>query len=130
MSTDHLHQLESLIESVVEETILENNIQSLEQYIRNLYDVKLNLFQRGDTIRLAKIVVPKERRGEGIGDEILEIIKEFADENDFRITLTPDSSLGGNRAKLIKWYKRHGFIENRGKNKDYEISDAMYRDPR
>ena len=36
---------------------------------------------------------------------------------------------GGNKNKLIKWYKKLGFVENVGRKKDYEIRNYMYRLP-
>lgn len=32
--------------------------------------------------------------------------------------------------RLIDFYKRFGFVENRGRKKRYDISDTMYREPR
>jgi hypothetical protein len=31
--------------------------------------------------------------------------------------------------RLIEFYKRFGFVENRGRRKRYDISDTMYREP-
>ena len=45
------------------------------------------------------------------------------------IVLTPSSDFGGNKSRLIEFYKRFGFVENKGKNKDYEISESMYKLP-
>ena len=45
------------------------------------------------------------------------------------VALTPSSDFGGNKSRLTEFYKKFGFIENKGKNKRYEISEAMYRDP-
>jgi len=45
------------------------------------------------------------------------------------ISLTAAGDFGGNKAKQIALYKRFGFIENKGKNKDYSISNNMYRNP-
>jgi GNAT superfamily N-acetyltransferase len=32
--------------------------------------------------------------------------------------------------RLIDFYKRFGFIENKGRNKRFDFSDTMYREPR
>ncbi len=126
-------QLLSIVESIVEQVLFEDTIQALEQSIKDQYDIKLRLFQRDNKINLSSIVVPKEQRGKGIGNNVMDIIKQYADNNGYIITLTPDPSLGGSKgskSKLVKWYKQHGFVENKGRNKDYEISDVMYREPR
>jgi len=55
---------------------------------------------------------------------------DMADEQGARISLTPDVSFGGTSvARLKKFYKQFGFVENKGKNKDFSIRNTMYRDP-
>jgi hypothetical protein len=46
------------------------------------------------------------------------------------ITLTPDNLWGSNVNKLKKWYKSLGFVENKGRNKDFQTMQAMYRLPK
>lgn len=44
--------------------------------------------------------------------------------------LTPSKDFGGTSVKrLTDFYKRFGFVENKGKNKDFTIRDTMYRVP-
>ena len=57
-------------------------------------------------------------------------IISYADAEDKVIQLTPSKDFGGSVPRLIKFYKRFGFVENKGKNKDYEISHSMYRLPK
>jgi hypothetical protein len=47
------------------------------------------------------------------------------------VTLTPSTDYGASSvSRLKKFYKQFGFVENKGRNKDYEISEAMYRLPK
>ena len=101
--------------------------KKLEQYAKSL-GAELSLVD-SKHIELAKIVVPKHLRGSGVGTKILMEIIKYADSSNKIITLTPSADFGGNVSKLKKWYKSLGFVENKGKNKDYEISDLMYRLP-
>jgi DNA topoisomerase-1 len=75
--------------------------------------------------------VPKAARGKGTGDAVLAAIKRHADKHGHTVTLTPEPihGQGGSKSKLTKWYERHGFVQNKGRNKDYEISESMYRVP-
>lgn len=72
-------------------------------------------------------------RGEGKGSALMKEIVAFADRHGLRTELTPavpDDNLGTtSRARLVKFYKRFGFVENKGKNKDFSISEGMYREP-
>ena len=83
---------------------------------------------RGYTLN--KIVVPKHQRGSGAGTDILDDLSRQADDEGATIALTPSSDFGGNKRRLIDFYKRFGFVENKGRNRDYSISEDMYRLPR
>jgi hypothetical protein len=54
---------------------------------------------------------------------------DVADRAGVRVTLTPTDEFGASKKKLVAWYKRHGFVENKGRHKDYETQAGMYRDP-
>lgn len=78
------------------------------------------------TISLIKVKV----KSNGVGSKIMNDIVSYADKNKKRIQLSPSKDFGGTVSRLIKFYKRFGFVENKGKNKDYEISHTMFRDPK
>lgn len=80
-------------------------------------------------INLAKVVVPQESRSAGVGTQFMQDLARYADEQGKPLTLTPSADFGGDKKRLTEFYKRFGFVENKGKNKDYAISEAMYRLP-
>ncbi len=77
-----------------------------------------------------QIVVPKSERGKGTGGKIMRELLEVADRNGDTVALTPSDSFGGSVTKLKRWYASLGFVFNKGRAKDYEISEDMYRLPR
>lgn len=87
------------------------------------------LTQRGDIATLDRVVVPKEMRGQGVGSEFMAELVKAADADGARIGLTPSSDLGGNKARLTEFYKRYGFVPNKGKNRDFELMQGMVRQP-
>ena len=92
--------------------------------------VETDLMDTRQGIELSRIVVPKEKRGEGIGSEFMSDLISHADRKGKRIVLTPATDFGASSvARLKEFYKRHGFVENKGKNKDFSIRHAMYRMP-
>lgn len=97
-----------------------------------LRSLHLFLSRRGD-LKLNMIAVPKDKLGGGLGSTAMERIATFADSHGLRVTLTTgerDDGFGTtSRARLVKFYKRFGFVENKGRNKDFSISDNMYREP-
>lgn len=93
-------------------------------------DVAVDLF--GDPDRgyeLSRIVVPEGERNRGVGSKVMRDIVSMADAQGAKVSLTPDSSFGGNKTRLKDFYKRFGFVENKGRNKDFSTRNTMYRDP-
>ena len=110
-----------------------NQSETKQQLVTRLQEanpgLKLDLLGSGDRLILSRIELPKEGRGQGTGTAVMQRITAWADQNGKTIGLTPSGDFGGNKARLVKFYKRFGFIENKGKNRDFEISEAMFRVP-
>lgn len=85
----------------------------------------------GDKVwQLSRILVDKSKRGGGVGTGVMREIVRQADAEGAVVTLTPSTDFGGSSVKrLTEFYKRFGFVENKGRNKDFSISDKMYRQP-
>jgi predicted GNAT family acetyltransferase len=83
--------------------------------------------------RLDDLVVPKEMRGQGVGTKVMADLTIEADKAGAVIKLSPASpsdNLGtASRGKLVEFYKRFGFVENKGRNADPSIRESMYRLP-
>jgi len=57
-------------------------------------------------------------------------IINLADQQERILVLTPSTDFGASSTeRLKKFYKKFGFIENKGRNKDFAISQTMYRNP-
>ncbi len=94
----------------------------------------LSVFENEDSITLSNIIIPKDQRGKGIGSQIMGDLINYADQTQKRIKASPglkdDRQGTTSRGRLVKFYKNFGFIENKGKNKDFTISEGMYREPK
>jgi len=95
------------------------------KFIKNLW-----ISETEESIKISAIVLNSDARNMGIGTKIMIDIIEYADQNNKITTLTPSSDFGGNKSRLISFYKRFGFVSNRNKNKDYRFSDSMIRTPK
>lgn len=82
-----------------------------------------------DDIRLNNIWLPPEKRNKGIGGRIMKGLTKYADKQGKRITLN-QAPEKGKKAKLAKFYKSHGFVSNRGKNRDFTTRDTHIRNPK
>ena len=91
--------------------------------------VDFSLGQSGNVASLSKIVVPKAERNTGVGSDFMRALAKAADTDGATVALSPAADFGGNKARLIDFYKRFGFVPNKGRNIDYAISESMYRQP-
>ena len=78
---------------------------------------------------LSKIEVSGDERNAGQGTKAMQDIVDRMDREGAVIALTPDDAFGGNKNRLIKFYKRFGFVPNKGRNKDFRFRETMIRYP-
>ena len=107
------------------------NAKPLEQIIKEAENanVKLDVYEKNGIVNLSRIVVPKEQRRSGIGSQIMQDLAAYADANNAKMTLSPSTDFGATSVSRLKdFYKKFGFVENKGKNKDFSISETMYRE--
>ena len=94
-------------------------------------NVQLDIY--GDAkkgFELGRIEIPETERSSGLGTAVMNDIIKMADDQGAVISLTPDKSFGGSSvSRLKKFYKKFGFVENKGKNKDFSTRNTMIRQP-
>ena len=70
----------------------------------------------------------QEQRGQGVGTQAMQDLIGYADEQGKTIALSPSADFGASSVDRLKdFYKRFGFVDNKGKGRDFEISESMYR---
>jgi len=103
-------------------------IKTVKAYIGEEVEVSLH----GDAKKgyvLSKIEVSGDERNAGQGTKAMQDIVDRMDREGAIIALTPDDAFGGNKNRLIKFYKRFGFVPNKGRNKDFRFRETMIRYP-
>lgn len=117
--------------------LLENDsgLKSFEEELQKKYGLShLRLYKKGNDLILDMIVVPKDKRKQGIGSKVLEDITHYADVNGLRTLLTTavkddyHGTTSGTRLKAF--YKKFGFVENKGRYKDFTTTHNMIREPK
>ena len=103
--------------------------KSIQNYLREKYpEATFSISENGDEIVLHKIVAQK--KGQGIGTKAMEDLISYADDRNKKVVLTPSKDFGASSvARLTSFYKRFGFVENKGKNKDFSTRESMIRLP-
>lgn len=90
--------------------------------------IKADAYDSDGVITLSRIVVPESERGEGVGTKAMMELIAYADKTGQTIALSPSTDFGASsKERLKKFYKRLGFVENRGANKDFAVSESMLR---
>jgi predicted GNAT family acetyltransferase len=121
-----IHQLfDGKRQTLLEKKTLSDVVDSIEEM-----GVDSFITENKGVIDLSQIIIPKNKRKQGIGSDAMKKITDYADETKQTIKLTPSTDYGATSvSRLKKFYKKFGFVENKGRNKDYRISDTMYRRP-
>lgn len=105
-------------------TLLEGNYIKLPI---SLEGVRLELYEKENKLQLDAIVIPKNLRKQGYGTKIMKQVIEYSENVGKPIFLSPDTSFGGTSFdRLVKFYKKFGFIKNTEKHLD---SHFMVRFP-
>jgi GNAT superfamily N-acetyltransferase len=96
-------------------------------------DIILYIFEDNNIVILDSLIVPKDKRNQGIGSQIMQEITNYADSVGKRLELSPgqkdDFHGTTSKNRLTRFYKRFGLVENKGRNKDFSTNKTMYREP-
>jgi len=109
--------------------VLDQSAPSLQD-VRDQWDaagIKHAITEKDGVITVGQIVVPEGERGQGKGTAAMEALTRYADATGQHVALTPAGDFGGNVKRLKQFYKRFGFVENKGKNRAFTTSESMYR---
>lgn len=94
------------------------------------YGVELSLSGGSEPdsyVTLQKIEVPQDKRGQGLASKVMEEFLAEADRNGWSVALSPDNTWGSSVTRLRKFYAGFGFVNNKGRAKDYRTRETMHR---
>ena len=86
--------------------------------------IKLYGSENSTSIYIDSIIVPHAYRGQGIGKEIFKQLKQYANEVQKPIVLSPQAE-PNYKQKLDNFYKRLGFVKNKGRKHDPSLSSPF-----
>ena len=112
------------------------NVSALASELESKYNLKslfLGDMASRNAIELHSIIVNREDQGKGTGSKVMQELIKYADDNGKIMVLDPgllDKQHGTtSQSRLRKFYKQFGFIDNKGRNKNYEFRNLMIRYP-
>jgi hypothetical protein len=86
--------------------------------------VKLSVTWWDDTVWLNRIIIPKDRRGQGLGGLVIGMLKQYVSSRDIPLKLLADSCYGTEINQLMNIYRKLGFEsykEKGSKNPHYMV---------
>ena len=105
----------------------QNDIREFINIFLSKYpEIVLRINEYDNKIKLEKIFIPKEMRGQGIGTEIITALKEYSQKVNKPIVLNPEPEKG-KKGALQRFYERNDFVDNAGRRKDYDLTDTFSR---
>jgi Phage portal protein len=84
-------------------------------------------------VRLSLIRTPISLRSQGKADAAMRDLTAAADHHGLTLSLSPEPLAGDrstSKTRLSAWYRRHGFTDNKGRDRDLSFSDTMRRAPK
>lgn len=117
---------------------LDVDVQQFEDDIKrkhpNLDTFGVYMNHSKNSLYISDLYVKDKFRGIGVGTSVMTDIIKFADLNKLPIVLIPEPDGKLSVKKLIQFYMKFGFVVNRGKHINYNLSDTfavtMYRTPK
>ena len=102
-----------------------SGLDDLVQMLRRQYPgLDLHVWENDSKIELSNITVPEELRGRGIGSNIVNTLKDYAKQVGKPVVVRP-SPEKGKIAALNRFYTRHKFVKNKGRNLDFSLSSPF-----
>lgn len=93
--------------------------------------IKNDVSENGGLIRIHRMVVPADKRNQGLGSGAMQQLVNYADQTGKRIALSPSTDFGGSSVSRLKdFYRRFGFVDNKGRDQDLAVSETMIREPK
>lgn len=97
------------------------NVEELTAQIENLFPgVEFYVSENDLKIEVHSLRVPPNKQNQGWGSAILQMVKDYAKQVQKPVILSPEADRG-KKGALERFYKKNGFIYNRGRNKDYRF---------
>lgn len=107
-------QVKKIVSTLIEGRYLDSSIFVDDD------NISLEVWDNGNYLELSTIVIPEDMRKKGLGTEIINKLKKYADNVKKDIYLTPDTSFGGTSfQRLVRFYKRMGFKRNKDQSKSH-----------
>lgn len=102
-----------------------NNLEDFIEDIKKQYpEVEIDAYETKNKIEIMKIEVSKDQRNKGIGTNIIKKIQDYASGVKKPIVIRPQAEKGY-KNKLNNFYKKLGFVDNKGKNIDFTLSSPV-----
>ncbi len=124
-----------VFESIAQEVdklkfVIQDELDAIIQKYESLGMVCWIYLRSNGSIHVASIKIPnKTERKRGLGGALMGEISGLCDKYNLLCTLTP-ANTETPMSVLLQFYKKFGFVPNKGRNKDFRFMESMIRYPK
>lgn len=115
------------------ETNLVDFVSKLDILKQNYIDIGCSIeikTSNNQSIYLEKIIIPREKRNQGLGKQFMKELVTLADEYNIYIQVAPSNIFGSDITRLNNFYYGFGFKDNVGRNRNDRFLHDMIRKPK
>src|SRR5437867_1563885 len=114
---------------LVTESVSNESVTAWAKTVRETLGLEeFSVWKVGAYLKLSMMKVPRDNRTSEVGTKAMQEFCRYADEHHLIGSLSPASKEAGigttSRSRLVSFYKRFGFVENKGRNKDFGTQDS------
>ena len=127
---------ETQLKEIIKEEEQKQEVTSKAKSIRKQYGIQLWMSgpmgsdnEETQLVEIALLIVPEDKRGQGIASEVLNNIIQWANKSNYSLAIDPSAEFGTPVTKLKRFYSKFGFKPNKGKHKDYRTRYTMIYNP-
>jgi ribosomal protein S18 acetylase RimI-like enzyme len=96
------------------------------RFAADLSDLWITCQDEPGICALHQITVREGQRRQGVGSRVMGALVAAADRHRIKLALTPESETVSKTA-LVRFYRRFGFVPNKGRNREFRVQAAMVR---
>jgi len=126
---EHEELDELLIRNSSDDIFQTKDLNKLSAHLSQKHGAHVELYPHHQgSIYLSTLIVPKHLRGKGVASNALKDVIHYAKIHKVKVVLNAEPLDDETKEKrLIDFYKSHGFVENKGRNRDLTVGGSQQK---
>lgn len=128
-ATNRTGQEELIVRNSSDDIFQTKDLNKLSAHLSQKHGAHVELYPHHQgSIYLSTLIVPKHLRGKGVASNALKDVIHYAKIHKVKVVLNAEPLDDETKEKrLIDFYKSHGFVENKGRNRDLTVGGSQQK---